>query len=364
MSSATDRASNLLDMGQNRQAAILLETHIATSPTDAAALGLLARALTATDRHADGAAAALRAVRLEPTDAYLLVLYAHCMVNASQYDNAISAAEQAIRLNPSLLWAHETLARAHAGLANFEAAADAVDAAQLLAEPNNDAQAAMHSLRSSVLAGWPKRFGESIEQAQLAVRRAPQNDWYRTRLAQLQFIDHKPWLALRTATDVLTSAPTTDGARGTLLSALHLLQRRMLGAQFATAALTAVLGIFVFSSSANATRLVSLLSLALTAAAVLLLLRGAPLGGRLVRSLGNTMRTFRGSVVAGALQALIVLLSLATLVTGSDWPITIGWLLIVAAGIAFETSGKAMVEAASRAYGRSEAEVFWDARGW
>ena len=321
--SVAEHAGMLVQAGQTRQAIALLEPHLASEPTDADASVVLVAALSGQRRFAEALALSVRTVALDPGNAEYLAVHAECLVQCGFFAGARTTAERAVRMAPQSFEAHRVLAVALSAVDDFDAAFAAAYQAQLLAAADDAAQAEVHMLYAVVLERRRGGLPEALVQARTALALVPTSERYRARLARMLLVAKQPWEALRVASDVLSTAPTTGTARGTLILALLMIQHRLLAWQLGIAVLAPMLAFGVFGSllgiatdMAPAVRVGGGITVLLTALVLVLLCRHAPPERRLARIGWNSIRSFPGAAIAAGLQAAVVLAALGAIVFG------------------------------------------------
>lgn len=354
----TEHAAMLMQAGQMRQAITLLEPHVASEPTDALAMGILVTAYSSQGRNADALALGMRAVALEPDNADYVILHAECLVMCGQAAAAREVAALAVQRAPQSFDAHRVHAVALSMLDDFAAAHAAAYQAQLLAEDDDASQAGVHILYASVLERSPGSLPEALIQARLALALTPENEDYRARLARMLVVAKQPWEAVRVATDVLGSAPTTGLARGTLILALMMLQNRLLWWQFAIAVTAPMVAYGILGTVLDAgndmaltTRIGGVIAVSLTVLVLILSCRRAPMGRRMARLVWKTISRFLGATIALVLQALVAVAAVGAVVFGHPLLLAPAIFVIPLAGWIFQQSMNPMVDAGEKAFG-------------
>jgi Flp pilus assembly protein TadD len=94
------RADQLIDVGRWHDAERLVREVLASSPDDALAHRLLARALLTGNRDEEAARAVARAIELAPDDAVGHRLRSVLLMHGERNDEALAAAREAVRLDP------------------------------------------------------------------------------------------------------------------------------------------------------------------------------------------------------------------------------------------------------------------------
>jgi tetratricopeptide (TPR) repeat protein len=361
--SVPEHAAMLVQAGQLRQAIALLEPHLAADPTDGSAMGVLVAALSGQGRFDEALEISMRAVALAPDHGAYVVMHAECLVQSGRYEAARDAAAIAVQLSPQDYDAHRVHAAALARVDDFAGAHAAAYQAQLLADDDDVSQADVHILYAAVLERSPGSLPEALKQARLALALAPANEVYRSHLARMLIVAKQPWEAVRVATDVLGTAPTTGSARGTLILALMLVQNRLLWWQFAIAFTAPMLAYGVLGSVLGtdalplATRIGGLWAVLLTALVLYVTCRKAPPGRRMVRLAWKTIRRFPGAATALILQGLVVVAAVGALITGGAVLLAPAVFVIPLAGWIFVQSMSSMVAAAEKAFGLEPGEA-------
>lgn len=130
----------MIDLGRYDEAARLLAAVVATTPDNARAWSLLARAHLGAGRSAEAVLAARRAGTLNPSDDWPYRLASTALVSLGRSQEALSAATEARRLAPDFWRSHVCLAQTATAAGERQLAADAAAAALAIAPDEPDVQ--------------------------------------------------------------------------------------------------------------------------------------------------------------------------------------------------------------------------------
>jgi tetratricopeptide (TPR) repeat protein len=336
---AVQQAQLLIQTGKVDDAIALLFSHLSSDPDDAAALEMLPGALFTVGRHNEALMIATSLATEHPTNPDMAIMHAELATAMMRWDDAVDAAHNAIDLAPTSFDAYRILAIALSAEERRPEAGAAMRRALELGDAQGVAETDLFALQVDVLSDWPGRKDEALAFARKAVAIDPTNDGH----------------------GVLTTSPTTDIPRGTLLIALAGTLYRTIWWQIGIVFVSLLIGVggvaglFVSdpvvgtgddAGAGNTGRLVaSIAGLLGTVLNALLVWRIAHKVGRdrqVYRNILRTVRQFPGAIVALMLQSLAVLFLLLSAVTGLVGFLPAALVAVVAAFVCFKPTEKTM----------------------
>jgi tetratricopeptide (TPR) repeat protein len=348
---AVQQAQLLIQTGRVDDAIALLFRHLSSDPDDAAALEMLPGALFTVGRHTEALMIATSLATEHPTNPDMAIILAELATAMMRWDDAVDAAHNAIDLAPTSFDAYRILAIALSAEERRPEAEAAMRRALELGDAQGVAETDLLALQVDVLSDWPGRKDEALAFARKAIAIDPTNDRHRSRLATMHVGRRDYWAAVRTSLGVLTTSPTTDIPRGTLLIALAGTLYRTIWWQIGIVFVSLLIGVggvaglFVSDPVVGGRLVASIAGLLGSVLHALLVWRIAHKVGRdrqVYRNILRTVRQFPGAIVALVLQSLAVLFLLLSAVTGLVGFLPAALVAVVAAFVCFKPTEKTM----------------------